>query len=536
MRPDRFGVSYNESNALRVTSRRIGGVPLKLSAIMLAMACVSDAAWAASAPADGAAVSGAGASLAITAGGVPGDGGQSATPRAAGAQSDDATTKQASTDRPTVTRGIPSTDQLGVSHIGDVVPAPPPSARSGPLSAWGEKLNGWGITPVLNMVQMYLTNPGVGQQTGKHEALTFFTIGADFDMAKLAGFNGSTIHFQQLYVPFTTNLGWGKQVGDVLIGEPGPYVPKVSHLAMFTWEQKAFGDKLDFEFGKSNPGLYFAMPVCNQGYACAATMLQDNAGMNPPIYVNWGGRVRYHLTPEIAVQAGVWRSNPAFPFTNGYEWTDSVTDSNTWLANVTYRTTYATDPYPKSYELLFYHNTAVQTDPSTRSTHDGTSGLYVGGRQVIYRPDGGVTGVPNPTALSAFASMTASFDAKSSTGLAMMGNTGLILEAPFKSRPHDSYSLKLAWATVTPSEQRFLQQQNLLAGGTGYTVGRTQYALSLDANFEVTRSIIASPYIRRTWNTGTWGNPQYAGTPKNGIAAGILVSVFFDRMLGLSDH
>ncbi len=536
MSSTRFGISYNELNIVRDAVRKGTRVPPKLSAIVLAIACVCDAAHAAPAQQDAAPAGGTGGPAAIAAGGASADAGQAATSVVAAAQRDDGTTKQASTDRPSVTQGIPSTDQLGVSHIGDVVPPPPPSARSGPLSAWGEKLNGWGITPVLNMVQMYLTNPSVGQQTGKHEALTFFTIGADFDMGKLAGFNGSTIHFQQLYVPFTTNLGWGKQAGDVLIGEPGPYVPKVSHLAMFTWEQKAFGDKLDFEFGKSNPGLYFAMPVCNQGYACQATMLQDNAGMNPPIYVNWGGRVRYNITQEVAVQAGVWRSNPAFPFTNGYEWTDSVTDSNTWLANVTYRTTYASDPYPKSYELLFYHNTAVQTDPSTRSTHDGTSGIYIGGRQVIYRPDGGRAGVPNPTALSAFASMTASFDAKSSTGLAMIGNTGLILEAPFKSRPHDSYSLKLAWATVTPSEQRFLQQQNLLAGGTGYTVGRTQYALSLDANLEVTRSIIASPYIRRTWNTGTWGNPQYAGTPKNGIAAGILVSVFFDRMLGLSDH
>lgn len=445
-------------------------------------------------------------------------------------------TKQASTDRPTVQQGTPSTDQLGVSHIGNAVPEPAESPRQGVLSGVGTTLNNWGFTPVFNLVQMYLDNPSVGQQTGNHEALTFISVGGDFDLQKIAGFNGATIHFQQLFVPFTTNLGWGKQVGDVLAGQPGPYVPKVSHLTVFTWEQKAFNDRLDVEVGKSNPGLYFAAPVCNQGFGCQSAILQDNAGMNPPIYSNWGGRVRYNLTPALSVQAGVWRSNPAFPFTNGWEWTDSVPDSNTWLANIVYRTTYQSDPYPKSYELMFYHNTATQTDPFTLATHNGTSGMYVGGRQVVYRPDGGKSGVSDPTAFSVFGSLTTSFDAHASTGLAMTGIAGVMVEAPFRSRPHDSYGLSFNWATLTPNEQNFLKQQNLAAGGTGYTVGRTQFGLKLDANIAVTRSIVLSPYVMRTWNTNTWGNPAFAGTPKNGYVAGVLASVFFDKMLGLTDH
>ena len=444
--------------------------------------------------------------------------------------------KEASTDRPLVIQGIPSTDKLGATHAADEPPPPVETPRQGILSGVGTKMNDWGFTPVFNLTQMYLTNPSVGQQTGNHEALTFIALGGDFDLQKIAGFNGATIHFQQLWVPFTSNLGWGSQVGDVLVGQPGPYVPKVSHLALFTWEQKAFNDRLDVEVGKSNPDLYFAAPVCNSGFACQSAILQDNAGMNPPIYVNWGGRVRYNLTPALSVQAGVWRSNPAFPFTNGYEWTDTVPDSNVWLANIVYRTSYATDPYPKSYEALFYYNTRTQTDPLTAATHKGTSGAYFGGRQVVYRPDGGKSGVSDPTALSVFGSLTTSFDSHASTGLAVTGITGLILEAPFRSRPHDSYGLSFLWATLTPNEQEYLKQQNLAAGGTGYTVGRTQFALKLDANIAVTRSIIASPYVMRSWNTNTWGNPVYAGTPKNGWAAGILATIFFDKMLGLTDH
>jgi porin len=116
----------------------------------------------------------------------------------------------------------------------------------------------------------------------------------------------------------------------------------------------------------------------------------------------------------------------------------------------------------------------------------------------------------------------------------MTGNAGLILEAPFRSRPHDSYSIKFQWARVTSSEQAFLNQQNLAAGGTGYTVGRNEYSLGIDANFILTRSIVLSPFVMRTWNTNTWGNPSYASTPKNGYAAGVLATVFLDKLLGFS--
>ncbi|MFP3758718.1 hypothetical protein SB751_33085, partial [Cupriavidus sp. SIMBA_020] len=50
----------------------------------------------------------------------------------------DGTVKQASTDRPSVQQGIPSTNQLGVSHIGDAAPAPASSPRQGPLAGIGQ--------------------------------------------------------------------------------------------------------------------------------------------------------------------------------------------------------------------------------------------------------------------------------------------------------------------------------------------------------------------------------------------------------------
>ncbi|MBN3814948.1 carbohydrate porin [Paraburkholderia sp. Ac-20347] len=430
----------------------------------------------------------------------------------------------------------PAANQSNVSHIGNVIPEPPESARQGPLASLGQKLNDWGFTPSLNLTQMYLGNPSAGQQTGNHEILTFVAVGGDFDLQKIAGFPGATIHFQQVFAPFTTNVTWGNQVGDTLGGKPGPFVPQKAHLAVFTWEQKAFGDRLDFEVGKSSPDNYFALPVCNQGFGCTSALLYDSAGMNPPIYPNWSARVRYSLTPAWSFQVGVWRSNAQYPWTNGWEWTDKTPDSNAWLANVVYHTTYQTDPYPKSYELMFYYNTGKQTDPYTLGTHKGTSGIYFGGRQVIYRPDGGKSTIDDPTAVALFATATGSFDSHNSDGLSMTGTAGVTLEAPLRSRPHDSVSLSVNWATVTPHDHAYLEQANLAAGGSGYAVGRTEYGLRLDANVELTRSIVLSPYVMRTWKMNTWLNPAYAGTPRNGVVFGVLATVFIDKMLGLTDH
>ena len=40
----------------------------------------------------------------------------------------------------------------------------------------------------------------------------------------------------------------------------------------------------------------------------------------------------------------------------------------------------------------------------------------------------------------------------------------------------------------------------------------------------------------RTWHTNTWGNAHFADEPQDGFVAGILASIFFDTLLGLTDR
>ena len=436
------------------------------------------------------------------------------------------------------------------THTAVQPPPPPPAPRSGPLSSIGAKLNEKGITPVINVLQFVLTNPSLGQKTGSHGALTLITLGSDLDLQKLAGFNGSSIHFQQLIVPQTNNLSYGNiDVGDELGGQPPPYIPKEFHLTQFTWEQKALHNRLDFELGKSNAGNYFAVPVCNQAFTCQSVMVQDSggSGMSPAPYANWLGRVAYNVTPRTALQFAEWRETAAFPFTNGWELNKKTTDSNVYAANFLYRTNPFNDKYPRSYELMFYHNTAVQAPPGTAFSpygppiptfttkpHDGTSGMYVGARQMVYRPDGG-NGGPFPTrALSVFANAIQTFDQANTTGVGTQANAGIILDAPFKSRPHDSLSLKLQYLHVTKDEQSFMKAANLAAGGSGYSVGPNEIGIGPDANIILPGPVVLCPYAVRTFNSNTFMNPWFAGKPQDGWAAGVVMVVLLDKASGLA--
>lgn len=401
----------------------------------------------------------------------------------------------------------------------------------------GKSLREKGIALDLNMVNLFVSNPSMGQKTGQHENVTIFDAGVDADLEKLIGLEGSTVRFHYLYVPWVYNNGtFGAYGGDSLIGHSGPYIPEEWHLRQFVWEQKLFENKLETSFGIDQAGNYFGKALCNQPFLCQLGSLQDGAGLNPPPYSNWSARAAYHATPELTAQFGFWRSNTAFPFTNGWEgWKGTVTlpngvvleepNNNLYLGNLVYQTDPKSDPYPKYYELMFYHNDGVQTNPLTGDTHTGTNGLYVGGRQAVWRAGDD----PGATSLSLYGSLYTSFDQDNSYGLQNEVNAGLTLQGPFASRPFDSYSLKFIWNQLTPDAQSYLKASNT---GT-YTTGRNEFSVGIDANFVLAGNVIFQPWVNYVWNPNTLKNPTYSGDPKSGIAAGFTVVVLLGKSLGL---
>lgn len=234
--------------------------------------------------------------------------------------------------------------------------------------------------------------------------------------------------------------------------------------------------------------------------------------MNPPPYANWSARVAYHFSPEWSAQLGFWRSNAAFPFTDGLEgWKGSVTlpggvvldkpNNNLFLGNLVYQTGPKTDPYPKYCEAVLYHNDGTQTNPLTGEMHKGTNGLYVGGRQKIWRESDN----PMATSVSLYGSLFSSFDSSNSHGLQNGFNAGITLHGPFASRPLDSYSLKFAYNRLTSDAAAYLAADN----------------------------IILQLWVNYVWKPKTPENPTAYGNPRNGMAVGFTVVVLAGKALDL---
>lgn len=414
----------------------------------------------------------------------------------------------------------------------DVQQKPAPVENRGLLAKEGELLRSWGITPHLASITMGLANPSMGQSTGIYEVMPILAVGADFDLEKIASIPGSTVHLSYLFVPFSHGNGtFGMQAGDSIVGQAGPFIPWAEHLQRLTWEQR-FG-RAELEVGIANAGDFFAKPLCNQPALCQGSMIQMSTGINPPPYSNWSARLGYQATPEIKAQFGYWRSDPAFPFTTGWQSFDGPGVYSVFLGNVVYQTRYDQTPYPGTYEAMLYANDGEQVNPATGMSHTGTSGIYLGARQTVWRADGGVPGVPHPTAVSLYGSITNSFDPDAGAGLKTVVNAGAILEAPFASRPFDSYSAKFIWTRLTNSKQESLKQANLAAGGSGYTVPRDQFAVGIDANWMVAPGLIVSPSVMYNWNVNTYLNPHFAGRPRDGFSFNVTIVALLDKMLGL---
>lgn len=406
----------------------------------------------------------------------------------------------------------------------------------GPLSPLGEHFREIGITPKLGMLGLYMFNSSMGQETGHSQRVNIFTAGFDADLERMLGLEGSSLHFLYAHVPDPHNNGtFRSYAGDSMLGQAAPYIGANWHLNQLTWEQKLFDNRLTTAFGIDNAGRYFARPLCNQAFLCQATLL-DATGIYSEAHSNWSARLAYDLTPEWTVQFGFSRSNPYFPFTDGWEgWGGTVDtpfgtmknpNSNLFLANLVYETTPRTDTHPRQIEVMLYFNDAQQTNPATGEVHDGTSGGYLGGKQTIWR----ASDDPMAASLSIYGSLYGTFDPENSFGIGHELNTGVILQGPWAERPFDSYSLNFAWNHLTSAKQTQLINSN-----TGqYSVGPDEFAVGVDANIVLAGSMILQPWAKYIWNVNTFHNPSYDGNPKDGWAFGVNIVALLDKTLGLS--
>ena len=157
---------------------------------------------------------------------------------------------------------------------------------------------------------------------GRHEdhaatVASQFWLGSTLDLEKLAGWDGVTIR-----AAVSARQGQSTTVDD-LQDSAAPQMANVqanfgrgnqkTRLSELSIEKNFKEQGVSVKVGRLGLGMDFNVMACDfQSTAfCAAQMgkWQGNIWMNTPV-AQWGGRVKYQATPEIAAQVGVYEFNP----------------------------------------------------------------------------------------------------------------------------------------------------------------------------------------------------------------------------------
>lgn len=157
-----------------------------------------------------------------------------------------------------------------------------------------------------------------GRDAGEDPSITAqLWLGTQLDLEKLAGWDGVTVR-----AVMTARQGQSTSVRDL----QDPLAPQLgnvqgtfgrgnqdSRLTELSIEKNFKAQGVSLKAGRLGLGMDFNVMACDFASTafCAAQMgkWQGTMWMNTPV-AQWGGRVKYQMTPELATQVGVYEYNP----------------------------------------------------------------------------------------------------------------------------------------------------------------------------------------------------------------------------------
>ncbi len=428
-------------------------------------------------------------------------------------------------------------------------PAPPPVKQGPspllgtafePAVRLGQDLLGLGVLPRLRYVQSFAANP-VGGLTQGTDTSGVVIFGADVDLNKVARLPGAQLHatFAQFFGHelATDHIGTRTKVQSFY------YPKKQFELAELTYEQELLDGRLNLLVGRANATGEFARSTygCRfQNVAdCPLELTQAVAGFPGFPYVNWGGRVRFNLTPDTYVKAGAFETNSTRNTNSGFDWGLNHSTGFVVPAEVGYGTDYGTDAFPRHAKLGGWYNSAPYADPflNTRGRSRGQFGgqplLYAGGRgglyalgdRVVYRYDRDTT-----RGVAVFGTVAGPFDGK---GLfAFQGIAGAIWSGPLASRPGDQIGLLGTFIRLSDKEDGFLNA--LLQKARSPTlVSRNQFVFEANYNFRLVEGVFLASGLQYLVNPDQISRPGATRAPRDALVVGLKLALNVNELLGL---
>ncbi|MET0256869.1 MAG: carbohydrate porin, partial [Luteibacter sp.] len=313
-----------------------------------------------------------------------------------------------------------------------------------------------GITLRANLINQYAENTRGGVDQG-HTNVGQFNIGADIDLEKTLGWNGSSFHF-------TVYRDYGNGLNHDVTGTftKQQYIYKNEfpawHMGLFAWEQKLLDDKLDILVGRLGTTSYYAHLATNCQFQAGTTcgvprIVNSEAGFSLLPSATWGLNIRYKPTEHTYIETGAYEVNPTTSASNGLDWSIRDATGTTipiewgWVRNDPKK-----DPYGFEVKVGGYVSTAPLTDiqfntaDRSRGRFGGTArpsgaerkGVYAMADKVVWRPDR-----DSPRNLNVFGGIVQQLEEQEIMRQQIYG--GFVFNGPFAQRPQDTVGFSASY-------------------------------------------------------------------------------------------
>jgi porin len=344
-------------------------------------------------------------------------------------------------------------------------------------------------------------------------------LGADVDMARLAGWSGATLHL-------TINDRRGAGVSADYIGNRLPvqevYGGPYTRLSEASYEQNLLGDRLNlrlgyFAMGNDLGGMAIGCQLVNAAFCAHPLSLSGNSGWYNYPNARWGAAVRYKLAPELLFRTGLFQDNPRLgDRRNAFRPFAAGTAGMMLPLELEYAPGSAphSEALPGHYKLGVFYDTADVKRQGETGTVSGRYGIYLLADQMILR-DG-----PGGRGLSVFGQFTA--NPQASAQITRWVAAGLVKTGTFAGRDADTVALGLVHAQVNPRLREVAALSNLEDGG--------------DASLPAGESVVELSYgvQPRRW-LGVRADVQYVVQPgafsyrstRNALAIGTQLKITF---------
>lgn len=391
--------------------------------------------------------------------------------------------------------------------------APPPTLPKVTESAQWQPLADQGITLSLSYTGEAASNLSGGLRRDAAYAGQVY-VGADLDMAKIAGIDGATIHAA------VTNRH-GENLAAIALGNNTSvqeiYGTQNTHLAILTWEQKL--GPLTVEAGRSQANVHFlSSPLyCNfqTNSACGnPTFVFKNSNFTYFPASSWMAHAKLNLTPQVFAHVGMYEVNPdrKRPNDNGFNFSTRNATGVIVPGEVGYGTDFATDRLPRHYILGGWFDRGDYSDPlrddqggiaiisgRPAAKRKGRSGIYVRFDQMLTRPD-----PMSERGLSLFGVAMTNLSGRVEERHFL--ELGLLQTGTFNGRDKDTLGFVINQQSFSDLALARMNAARVFGGGTP-GVRRNQYMMELAYGAQLGPALRISPNLQYILHPDQTGAP-----------------------------